>query len=712
MCGFVVYLLLVLVVLGVPTVFTAWTVECGYVKNVLLASAVLLGVVLWTLRTIFAGRTKFTHSALNVAVIAYLVAAAASAFLSEYSLSSTKAFWRIAFFVGLYFLTANFATTRRRINGLLAAALLACLLVCGYALAQKMGYDFVKWSESARRRVFGSIGNPNMLAGYLVMTVPLLIALSMAVRSWFGHVPVAVAVGGALICLYMTQTKAAWLAFAVAMVVMASCVLWSGTFRCLRWTRTRKIALAVCVVLMLMGAGVLTPKVIHRFRRSFGASAKVRLVYWGGALGICREQPFTGSGIGTFQVHFPQHRAVHFRTVKVTYNTLHAHSEYLETLAEQGIVGAAALAFLLAAFAVVSLRAMRRATDPRDKWIACGLFAAAAGVLSQSLVSVILRWSVCPTFFWLVLGLSAAMANLSADGAHRRTHELRLRPLSGWVAAALVILLASSLAWSQIAQPFRAQLNLRRGDRLVRLAQWDAAEATLRRAIVQDRVEFRAYYKLGQVYHEQEDYQKALEVYRVLQQLAPDFAQIHYNVGVTYSLLGRWQEAADELLIASRTGTIPSEVNVEPLLAQARTMTGDEASSAEVLRELVKANPEDKLSLNRLGIWHFRRGELDQAAEYYERALEVDRRYLPALNNLAGVYYQRGELDESIRICRRILKIDPKSARTHVNLGRALYVKGDRDAGVAQWKKALEVDPDNAEAKDCLEKLGKPKAEG
>jgi tetratricopeptide (TPR) repeat protein len=387
---------------------------------------------------------------------------------------------------------------------------------------------------------------------------------------------------------------------------------------------------------------------------------------------------------------------------------LHAHSEYLETLAEQGILGAAVLVFLLGTFTVVALRTLRRATDVRDKWIAAGLFAAGVGVLAQSLVSVILRWSVCPTFFWLVLGLTAAVANLSEDGAHRQTHEVRLHRGVKWVAAALILLLALCLASSQIFQPFRAQLNLRRAERLASLTRWDAAEATLHRAIAQDPTEFRSYYKLGQVYHEQEQYQQALETYRALQQHAPDFAQIHYNLGVTYSLLGRWREAADELLIASRTGTIPTQVNVEPLLAQARKATGEAGASDEILRELVRANPEDKLSLNRLGIKHFRRGELDEAAEYYEKALAVDKRYLPALNNLAGVHYQRGELDESIRICRRILKIDPNSARTYVNMGRALYVKGERDAAVAQWQKALEVDPGNAEAADCLKNLGAP----
>jgi len=155
------------------------------------------------------------------------------------------------------------------------------------------------------------------------------------------------------------------------------------------------------------------------------------------------------------------------------------------------------------------------------------------------------------------------------------------------------------------------------------------------------------------------------------------------------------------------TGSDPPEVSVQPLLAQLRKDAkgkGEEKYVA-VLPEIVRANPEDTFSWNQLGIWHYRKNQLDEAAGHFEKALEADDEYIPALNNLAGVYYQRRQYDKAIGICRRILEIDPKSVRTRVNLGRAYYLQGEKEKARNQWRKALEIAPNDAEARSCLRKL-------
>jgi len=146
-----------------------------------------------------------------------------------------------------------------------------------------------------------------------------------------------------------------------------------------------------------------------------------------------------------------------------------------------------------------------------------------------------------------------------------------------------------------------------------------------------------------------------VETYRALQVHAPDFAQIHYNLGVVYTILKQWDAAGDEFALAAKMGLIPPEVSVQPLLAQLRKDAkgkGEEKYVA-VLREIVRANPEDTFSWNRLGIWHYRKNQLDEASGHFEKALEADDEYIPALNNLAGVYYQRRQYDKAIEDARQ-----------------------------------------------------------
>jgi hypothetical protein len=54
-------------------------------------------------------------------------------------------------------------------------------IVCLYALFQKMGLDPLTNSYSSRldvTRIFGTLGNPNYLAGYVLMLMPLSLLLT------------------------------------------------------------------------------------------------------------------------------------------------------------------------------------------------------------------------------------------------------------------------------------------------------------------------------------------------------------------------------------------------------------------------------------------------------------------------------------------------------------------------------------------------------
>ena len=702
----VVFALLLAIVALVPTLFSSRTVESDYVKQVALACLVLAGAVIWLARTIAFNRFEFTSSALNLAVLCFWLAAGASVLLSSYRLSSSRALWRTSVLVLLYLLTANFVSTRRRLVGLVALACSIAILVCAYAFAQRMGYDPVPWSQRAGRRVFSSIGNANMLAGYLVIMIALGAGLVFGTRGLWLRALGAVSTVACGVALAMTQTKGAWLALLVAVGTVGVCALYCRLLAGIRWTRRRKLSLGLAVCVALVGAGVLLPPAVRHFRRTFEASARVRIVVWVGAWRMFRDHPAVGGGLGTFQVLFPRYRPAELEAAEATFNALHAHSEYLQTLAEQGIVGGAALLFLVGSVAAVGLRGLREAEGRADRWMLCVLLAAAAGTLTHGVVSVALRWVVCPTFFWLVLGLVVSARNIAAGGATRRQRSL---PLEGWQQVVLTVLLFVLAGWvgsALILRPLRAQVDLRRGKQLVRLGMWDAAISSLQAAAAQDEIEFRAYYQLAHAYYEKGVYKKALETYRALQKYAPDFARIHYNLGVTCAALGKWDEAGDEFMQAVRLGAMPPAADLKPLLDRLKGTQEGEGKYVAVLQEVVKLNPEDKVSWNRLGIWYFRKNELDEAREHFERALEVDEEYVPALNNLAGVYYNRADFDKAIEICERILAVNPRATKPHVNIGRAYYLKGDRKKAVEHWQAALAIDPNEPEAKQCLTELG------
>ena len=699
---------LLAVVLAVPTVFSARTIECGHIKNVILAFLVLAGTTLWVARTATCQRVEFTSSIFNVAVLCYWLAAASSVALSPRLMFSICAFWRLSLFALLYLLAANTVHTRRRITVLLTAVSVAAIAVCLYAFSQKLGVDPIRWSQSGRGRVFSSVGNPNMLAGYLVIVIPLAAALALGIGGRWARIVGSVTVLACVTSLSMTESKGAWLAAMVGAGIMSLCLAVSeprSLDKLRQFFRDKRVAVLLAPLLIAAVCFVGWNGVLH-FRRTFGGSARVRIVYWQGALSMFRDNPIAGAGLGTFQIFFPRHRPAGFRDKGVTYNTLHAHSEYLETLAEQGVVGGAALLFLLGTIAVVGFRALRAAQSSGDRWILSGLLSAIGGTLAHSSVSVVLRWSVCPTFLWLVLGLLVSMSALVSDGTRRRSFSLRAGRWQRAVLAVAFLVLVVSLGHGMVIRPFHAQLELRRGEECVRLGQWDPAIAAFNAAIRHDPAELRGYYKLAHAYFEQEHYQKAVETYRCLQVHAPDFAQVHCDLALAYTNLRKWDEATAEFTLAASMGTMPKEFSLASLQSQLEKTEEGEEKYVAVLNEIVRARPEDKSTWNKLAIWHFRKSQLDDAEECCEQALEVDAEYVPALNNLAGVYYQRRDFGKAIDTCNRLLAIDPKQAKTHVNLGRAHYLRGDKERAFECWHAALAIDPQEPEARKCIEELG------
>jgi len=132
---------------------------------------------------------------------------------------------------------------------------------------------------------------------------------------------------------------------------------------------------------------------------------------------------------------------------------------------------------------------------------------------------------------------------------------------------------------------------------------------------------------------------------------------------------------------------------------------------------------------------------VEKAKEYYQKALKINPKYVPAANNLAYIYTDRGEnIDEAlaqmskemfpddpaisdtlgwayykkniftraITYCKEAVEKLPDHPIPRYHLGIAYYKNGDKELAKKELKKALELDPKFSkaqEAKEALEKL-------
>jgi protein O-GlcNAc transferase len=108
---------------------------------------------------------------------------------------------------------------------------------------------------------------------------------------------------------------------------------------------------------------------------------------------------------------------------------------------------------------------------------------------------------------------------------------------------------------------------------------------------------------------------------------------------------------------------------------------------------------------------HFEKGnefveamQFAEAAEEYEKALEIEPDNVDVMSNLGVTYYRLGELDKAIEIYTKAIAIAPEDADIHSNLAAAYVQKQEPgatdqlDMALEQYQKAIELAPDLAEA--------------
>ena len=231
-----------------------------------------------------------------------------------------------------------------------------------------------------------------------------------------------------------------------------------------------------------------TPRLSSASSHLFSSTGNGRWQFWGAAVDEFQTKPLEGRGPGSYEAWWAEHGSV-------SYFTRHAHSLYLETLGELGVVGLALLVAFLLTGIVAGVARLRSARGPD-----ANVIAALAGLLIAFCFAAAIDWiwqlTVVPVVavaaLALLVGPATATANASASSRRRLA---RIAARAGVVAVALCLIVAQAIPWLSQDDIRRSQHRFAAGDldgaRSAALSARDvqpwAASPLLQLALVEER---------------------------------------------------------------------------------------------------------------------------------------------------------------------------------------------------------------------------------
>jgi TPR repeat/Tetratricopeptide repeat len=99
-----------------------------------------------------------------------------------------------------------------------------------------------------------------------------------------------------------------------------------------------------------------------------------------------------------------------------------------------------------------------------------------------------------------------------------------------------------------------------------------------------------------------------------------------------------------------------------------------------------------------LGVVSYQQEKLEEAIQYYQRALQLRPNYPEALFHLGVVLEKLGKLEEAIANCQRALQLKPDYPEVYLKLGEIFLRRNPSEQSLAYLQKAVQIKPDYAEA--------------
>lgn len=391
-----------LTVVTVPLFFLFTTNELfEFNKLMLVYLYTIIGASLFGFRLVLHGTKLLKPTYLDIPIFIFIISQLLSTLFSMHPYTSLVGYYS-RFHGGLlstisytmiYYIAVH-TLTRESLRQLFLSSALSAGIVAVYGILERFGMSFSClmvsgsldvecWVQDVQSRVFASFGQPNWLAAYVILLMPVYLSLAAISKTTWRRWLYAVVSVLLVVALFFTSSRSGILGWYGGLGV-------AGVLGGFVWWKMRKNAgdagkiwggihlklllgvLAAWTMLAVMIEAPYTPSLptnttspqesvapvspenepaVNRLDLGGTDSGEIRKIVWTGAIDVWRRYPWLGSGVETFGYSYYLDRPLEHNHVSewdFLYNK--AHNEFLNFLATTGLIGLLSYLLLLGAF--------------------------------------------------------------------------------------------------------------------------------------------------------------------------------------------------------------------------------------------------------------------------------------------------------------------------------------------------------------------------
>ena len=425
-------------------------------------------------------------------------------------------------------------------------------------------------SRLSSNRIFSTFVYPNMFAGYIVMLFPIGLVMAMRSKSFLKYVFLIIS-ALLLCCLFYTKSIGGYFT-----------IIFISVFFLIFYFLREKKKILVGSGLFILFSLILFFLLFKLGDLPHSSSFQDRLGYWQASLRMVKENPFLGSGPGTFGSRFARYK------IPSTMETQHAHNNFLEIWVEMGIFGLFFFLWLWWNF----FRAAVRKVIQRKNLILLGLSLAIFAFLIHSFGDFDLYNPSLTTITFFILAL--AVVRLKENHRYCVRNSVLTKTVLLLIMVMLIFLGGMNL------REILAERKAKQSVELINKSRFSEGRAMLQKALSYQPGNPAYWYKLSAIDQHtafgQKDFsalKKAIESMQKAIALNPDPAYYHYKLSQLYWFKGVLEEKHS--FLEKGIGQLKEAINRYPTksiyheeLGKAYELVGKKKEAEEEYREAEK----------------------------------------------------------------------------------------------------------------------------